>query len=144
MSSAGLSPILPIFCDVCAQDFNSVDTAVTHFTFKKHWTVRNSCVKPAILEKHLSQHFRIIVIPSIVLSFLPDYCHSFQIIVIPSGLQSFLLYQCTDKNIIPIYLFLVKTSKKWNLYFINLEARFCQNCLVEIFQKLEKKNQQNW
>ena len=48
MSSAGLSPILPIFCDVCAQDFNSVDTAVTHFTFKKHWTVRNSCVKPAI------------------------------------------------------------------------------------------------
>ena len=44
----------------------------------------------------------------------------------------------TDKNIIPIYLFLVKTSKKWNLYSINLEARFCQNCLV-FFQKLEEK-----
>ena len=45
----------------------------------------------------------------------------------------------TDKNIIPIYLFLVKTSKKWNLCSINQEARFCQNCLVGIFQKLEEK-----
>ena len=35
--------------------------------------------------------FGIIVIPSLLLSFLPDYCHSFQIIVIPSRLLSFLL-----------------------------------------------------
>ena len=34
--------------------------------------------------------FRITVIPSRLLSFLPDYCHSFQIIVIPSGLVSIL------------------------------------------------------
>ena len=38
----------------------------------------------------LCHSFRIIVIPSIVLSFLPDYCHSFRIIVIPSVLVSFL------------------------------------------------------
>ena len=30
------------------------------------------------------------VIPSVLLAFLPDYCHSFQIIVIPSALVSFL------------------------------------------------------
>ena len=34
--------------------------------------------------------FRIIVIPSVLLSFLPYYCHSFQIIVTPSVLLSFL------------------------------------------------------
>ena len=38
----------------------------------------------------LCHSFRISVIPSIVLSFLPDYCHSFRIIVIPSILVSFL------------------------------------------------------
>ena len=38
----------------------------------------------------LCHSFHIIVIPSIVLSFLPDYCHSFRIIVIPSVLVSFL------------------------------------------------------
>ena len=45
----------------------------------------------------------------------------------------------TDKKIIPIYLLMVKTSKKWNLYSKNQEARLCQNCLVKIFQKLEEK-----
>ena len=34
--------------------------------------------------------FRIIVIPSVLLSFFPAYCHSFRIIVIPSILVSFL------------------------------------------------------
>ena len=38
----------------------------------------------------LCHSFRIIVIPSVLLSFLPDYCHSFHIIVIPSLLVSFL------------------------------------------------------
>ena len=33
--------------------------------------------------------FRIIAIPSVLLSFLPYYCHSFRIIVIPSELLSF-------------------------------------------------------
>jgi hypothetical protein len=39
---------------------------------------------------NLCHSFRIIVIPSILLSFLPDYCHSFRIFVIPSILVSFL------------------------------------------------------
>ena len=38
----------------------------------------------------LCHSFRISVIPSILLSFLPDYCHSFRIIVIHSLLVSFL------------------------------------------------------
>ena len=38
----------------------------------------------------LCHSFRISVLPSVVLSFLPDYCHSFRIIVIPSELVSFL------------------------------------------------------
>ena len=38
----------------------------------------------------LCHSFRIIVIPSVLLSFLPDYCHSFRIIVIPSVLVSLL------------------------------------------------------
>ena len=38
----------------------------------------------------LCHSFHLIVIPSVVLSFFPDYCHSFQIIVIPSRLLSFL------------------------------------------------------
>jgi hypothetical protein len=39
----------------------------------------------------LCHSFRIIVIPSVLLSFLPYFCHSFRIIVIPSILLSFLL-----------------------------------------------------
>ena len=42
----------------------------------------------------------------------------------------------TDKKIIPIYLLMVKTSKNGTK---NQDARFCQNCLVKIFQKLEEK-----
>ena len=38
----------------------------------------------------LCHSFCFIVIPSILLSFLPNYCHSFRIIVIPSKLVSFL------------------------------------------------------
>ena len=38
----------------------------------------------------LCHSFCIIVIPSVILSFFPDFCHSFRIIVIPSGLVSFL------------------------------------------------------
>ena len=40
----------------------------------------------------LCHSFRIIVIPSVLLSFLPDYCHSFRIFVILSRCLSFLLY----------------------------------------------------
>ena len=44
-----------------------------------------------IFQKNTLCHsFRIIVIPSVLLSFLPDYCHSFRSIVIPSVLVSFL------------------------------------------------------
>ena len=47
--------------------------------------------KRYVFQKNTLCHsFRIIVIPSILLSFLPDYCHSFRIIVIPSVLVSFL------------------------------------------------------
>ena len=45
----------------------------------------------------LCHSFRIIVIPSIVLSFLPDYCHSFRISVIPSELMLFLPNYCHFK-----------------------------------------------
>jgi hypothetical protein len=38
----------------------------------------------------LCHSFRIIDIPSVLLSFLPDYCHSFHITVIPSVLVAFL------------------------------------------------------
>ena len=48
----------------------------------------------------LCHSFRIIVIPSILLSFLPDYCHSFRIIVIRSELVSFL-----PNIVIPFKLF---------------------------------------
>ena len=41
-------------------------------------------------------------IPSIFLSFLPDYCHSFFISVIPSVLLSFLPYYCHSFRIIVI------------------------------------------
>ena len=43
-------------------------------------------VIPSILVSFLPN----IVIPSVLLSFLPDHCHSFRIIVIPSILVSFL------------------------------------------------------
>ena len=43
---------------------------------------------------HYCHSFRIIVIPSILLSFLPYHCHSFQIIVISSRLLSFLPDYC--------------------------------------------------
>ena len=42
------------------------------------------------------------VIPSTLLSFLLDYCHSFRIIVILSGLLSFLQYYCHSFHFIVI------------------------------------------
>jgi hypothetical protein len=51
-------------------------------------------------KKTLCHSFRIIVIPSVLLSFLSDYCHSFRIIVIPSVLVSFL-----PNFVIPLELF---------------------------------------
>ena len=58
----------------------------------------------------LCHSFRISVIPSVLLSFLPNYCHSFRIIVIPSVLVSFL-----PNIVIPSELFrelLILTSSK--------------------------------
>jgi hypothetical protein len=55
----------------------------------------------------LCHSFLIIVIPSVLLSFLPDYCHSFRIIVIPSGLLSFLPDYCHSFRIIVISSILV-------------------------------------
>ena len=47
----------------------------------------------------LCHSFCIIVIPSVLLSFLPHYCYSFRITVIPSVLLSFLLYYCHSFHI---------------------------------------------
>ena len=46
--------------------------------------------------------FRIINIPCVILSFLPNYCHSFRIIVIPSVSSSFLPDYCHSFRIIVI------------------------------------------
>ena len=50
---------------------------------------------------YFSHFFSISVIPSVVLSFLPDYCHSFRISVIPSELMSFLPNYCHFKYFSP-------------------------------------------
>ena len=50
----------------------------------------------------LSHSFCIIIIPSVLLLFLPDYCHSLRISVIPSELLSFLLNYCHSFQIIVI------------------------------------------
>ena len=56
---------------------------------KANWG--NIWAKKKFFQKNTLCHsFCIIVIPSILLSFLPDYCHSFNISVIPSELLSFL------------------------------------------------------
>ena len=46
--------------------------------------------------------FRIINIPCVILSFLPNYCHSFRIIVIPSVLLSFFPKYCHSFRIFVI------------------------------------------
>ena len=51
---------------------------------------------------HYCHSFRITVIPSRLLSFFPDFCHSFRICVIPSILVSFLPYYCHFFRIIVI------------------------------------------
>ena len=50
----------------------------------------------------LCHSFGIIVIPSVLLSFLLHYCHSFHITVIPSRLLSFFPYYCHSFLIIVI------------------------------------------
>jgi hypothetical protein len=50
----------------------------------------------------LCHSFRIIVMPSVLLSFLPNYCHSFRIIVIPSVLLSFFPKYCHSFRIFVI------------------------------------------
>jgi hypothetical protein len=49
-------------------------------------------------------------IPSILLSFLPDYCHSFQIIVIPSRLVSFLPNIVIPSKLLPFQIFVILNS----------------------------------
>ena len=64
----------------------------------------------------LCHSFRISVIPSVLLSFLPYQCHSFRIIVIPSVLLSFLPYQCHSFRILsflPNYLEILISSKSF-------------------------------
>ena len=53
-------------------------------------TWRNIWAKKILKKNTLYHCFRISVIPSVLLSFLMDYCHSFRIIFIPSILVSFL------------------------------------------------------
>ena len=61
-------------------------------------------------KKILCHSFRIIVIPSVLLSFLPDYCHSFQIIVIPSRLVSFLPNIVIPSELLPFQIFVILNS----------------------------------
>ena len=51
----------------------------------------------------LCHSFRIIVIPSVLLSFLLDYCHSFRIIVIPSE-------YCHSLKLLPFQIFVIMNS----------------------------------
>ena len=77
---------------------------------KANW--RNIGTKNFFFAKNILCHsFRVIVIPSQFLSFLPDFCHSFRISVIPSKYYHFFwiikritntnntLYQCVLPNI---------------------------------------------
>ena len=68
------------------------------------------------------------VIPSALLSFLPDYCHSFQIIVIPSVLVSFLL-----NIVIPFKLFTELQIQR----SVNLETFFA---ILDFLQKTNELN----
>ena len=61
-------------------------------------------------KKILCHSFRITVIPSGLLSFLPDYCHSFQIIVIPSRLVSFLPNIVIPSELLPFQIFVTLNS----------------------------------
>ena len=75
----------------------------------------------AFQKNTLCHSFCISVIPSVLLSFLPDYCHSFWIIVIPSRLLSFLsgLVSFLPNIVIPSKLFRelqILTSSKSFLY----------------------------
>ena len=54
--------------------------------------------KKVFLKNTLCHSFHIIVIPSILLSFLPDYCHSFCISVIPSELFRILQILTSSKS----------------------------------------------
>ena len=58
----------------------------------------------------LCHSFRIIVIPSVLLSFLPYYCHSFRIIVIPSVLVSFLPNIVIPSKLLPFQIFVILNS----------------------------------
>ena len=64
--SSDTSPVLPIFCDLCGKDFNSVESATVHFSFKRHWTIRNLSEKPAIFlpgeERRLNQLHKLLLI----------------------------------------------------------------------------------
>ena len=53
----------------------------------------------------LCHSFRIIVIPSVLLSFLPDFFHSFHIIVIPSALVSIILNIVIPSKLLPFQIF---------------------------------------
>ena len=58
----------------------------------------------------LCHSFRITVIPSVLLSFLPDNCHSFQIIVIPSRLVSLLPNIVIPSELLPFQIFVTLNS----------------------------------
>ena len=58
----------------------------------------------------LCHSFRIIVIPSVLLSFLPDYCHSFRITVIPSVLVSFLPNIVIPSELLPSQILVILNS----------------------------------
>ena len=58
----------------------------------------------------LCHSFHIIVIPSVLLSFLPDFCHSFQVIVILSGFVSFLPNIVILSEVLPFQIFVILNS----------------------------------
>ena len=50
------------------------------------------------------------VIPSVILSFFPDFCYSFRIIAIPSGLGSFLWNIVIPSKLLPFQIFVIQNS----------------------------------
>ena len=95
------------------------------------------------MEKHYSQkHFffskKIFVIPSALLSFLPDYCNSFRIIVIPSLLVSFLPNIVILSKSLPFQIFVTLPYPKGEK--IGQQSRPYLQVFVKYFLSFSQKN----
>ena len=61
----------------------------------------------------LCHSFRINVIPSVLLSFLPDYCHSFRISVIPSEYCHSFQISVIPSQLLPFQIFVTLNSSQY-------------------------------